>query len=90
MTVDCRKYLEALNKSKKTIQILMDRYEDKDRAVTEFAVVSGIPIIVVCLYLLDNFPPSPQVQESAKRMIAFYKYTKVIHFDGTETEHDTM
>lgn len=90
MTVDCRKYLEALTKSKKTIQILLDRYEDKDRAVTEFAVVSGIPILVVCVYLTENFPPHPQIQESMKRMIDFYKYTKVIHFDGTETIHDTM
>jgi len=84
MTVDCRKYSEALSKSLNTIETIWNRYEDKDRAVTEFAVSSGIPIVVVCLFVKEKFPHFESIDNSIKRMISFYGYTKIIHFNGSE------
>lgn len=84
MVVDCRKYFNNLEQSQHAISLIWNRYPDKNRAVTEFSVSANIPIVVTCLYFNRVFGEAPEVTHLKNECVIFYKYTKIIHFDGTE------
>lgn len=84
MTIDCRKYLAALNKSKKTIDLLWNKTEDKQLAVVEFAVSSGIPIVVVCLFVIECYGDNVSISALFSSLFDFYRYSTVIDFNNNE------
>jgi hypothetical protein len=87
MTVDCRKYSIALNKSLNTIDFLWAKTDDKQQMVVEFSVTSGIPIVVVCFFVNRQYGHFEQVQKLSDSLISFYKYSKIIDFSGNETNY---
>lgn len=84
MTIDCRKYINGLEKSKNTIDFLWNKSEIKSDMAVEFSVSSGIPIVVTCLFVLRQYGDNAETSELLNKLIKFYNYSKVIDFDGVE------
>ena len=84
MTIDCRKYINGLEKSKNTIDFLWNRSQSKTDMAVEFSVSSGVPIVVTCLFVLREYGANTDVYDLLQRLIKFYNYSKIIDFDGVE------
>ena len=84
MTIDCRKYINGLEKSKNTIDFLWNKSKNKSDMAVEFSVFSGIPIVVTCLFILRHYGHNSEISDLLQKLTKFYKYSKVIDFDGTE------
>ena len=85
MTIDCRKYINGLEKSKNTIDFLWNKTQNKSDMAVEFSVFSGIPIVVTCLFILRQYGHNSEISDLMQKLTEFYKYSKVIDFEGKET-----
>jgi hypothetical protein len=83
MTVDCRKYQTTLSKSRTLIDVLIARHGgDKSTASTYFSISSGIPLVVVYLYMLKTYGSDEDLTKKIEQLCHFYRYGTVLDFDG--------
>lgn len=80
MTIDCRKYQDTLLKSRNSLAVIYERNGDLSKTATEFSISSGIPLLVVCVYLESMF--DQDLNQKIKGLQHFYKYSEIIGFDG--------
>jgi hypothetical protein len=84
MTIDCRRYSAALQKSKRTLDFLWNKSDDKKSVAVDFSVSSGIPLIVVFMFFIEFYDNTQVLVDSCPSLIDFYKYSKIIDFDGQD------
>lgn len=82
MTIDCRKYLDALVKSNFQIDLMWNRNSQKTKVASEFSAVSGIPIVVVCIFLKNKYGNNHDLNIMINNLIDFYGYSVIINFEG--------
>jgi hypothetical protein len=81
MIVDCNRYLYALRKCKNTIENIRLREITDTDLCQSLSLSTSIPLIVVCVYLMDQYGASRELTDLKHRLIEFYKYKEIIPFD---------
>lgn len=82
MTINCQKYHDALIKSGFQIDLMWQRNDQKTKVASEFSAVSGIPLVVVCIFLKNKYGDNNELSSMLDTLISFYGYSVIINFDG--------
>ena len=82
MTIDCQKYRDALVKSDFQLDLMWQRNDQKTKVASEFSAVSGIPLVVVCLFLKNKYGDNSDLSSMMRNLINFYGYSVIINFEG--------
>lgn len=77
MTLNCKDYINGL----KDIHALSKKKTPKEliEFVSTLAIATGIPIIVVCYYILSLYGPNTALEDKVEFLIKFYGVKEVLN-----------
>jgi hypothetical protein len=76
MTLDIDKYRVNIPH----LKVFLDRQEGDERrhgAVSEFAVVSGVPVLACFYYYAELYGMTPEIQKSIDSLTEFYRISEL-------------
>jgi hypothetical protein len=83
MTLDCQTFKQTLQKAQRIIDTHNSRGSTPLEIVQALCTVTRVPVAACVMYLMqpEFFGPTPELQQSLKNLIEFYRYDEILPFD---------